>query len=179
MSTIYVRKATKEDLPAMMLIINEAKRLLKADGSQQWQNGNPNEQIILNDIEQGYAHLLNVDDKIAGTAALLTDPDPNYETILDGSCKNNSAPYATIHRIAISDQFRGRGLASYFMSNLISLAYHQGFQNIRIDTHEKNVRTQGLIKKFGFAHRGRIFVDPSPDGERKAYELNLGESRAD
>lgn len=175
MSTIYVRKATKKDVHAMMLIINQAKQLLKADGSQQWQNGSPNELKILDDIEQGYAYLLIVDDQIAGTAALLTDPDPHYETIIDGSWKNNDAPYATIHRIAISDQFRGRNLASYFMSNLLSLGYYQGFRNFRIDTHEKNVRTQGLIKKYGFEYRGRIFVDPSPHGERKAYELHLDE----
>lgn len=173
MSTIYVRKATEQDAASIMTIIDHAKQLLKADGSEQWQNGNPNEQTILEDIEKGYGQLLIVDGEIAGTSALLTDPDPNYEVIHDGAWKNDLDPYATIHRLAISDKFRGMRLANYFFSNLHSLAYSQGFRNYRIDTHEKNKRTQGLIANFGYAYRGQIFVDPSPEGERKAYELHL------
>lgn len=173
MSTIYVRKAAKKDLNNMMSIIDQAKQLLKNDGSQQWQSGQPNEQTILKDIDQGYSYLLIVGNQIAGTSALLTDPDPNYQIILDGSWKNDQDPYATIHRIAVADKFRGKNLASYFFSNLLSLAYHQGFHNFRIDTHERNLRTQRLIGKFGFEYRGRIFVDSSSDGERYAYELHL------
>lgn len=173
MSTIYIRKAMKDDLRSIMSIINHAKQLLKADGSKQWQNGNPNEQTILDDIEKGYCYLLIVDGQIGGTSALLTEPDPNYEVIFDGSWKNAGTSYATIHRIAISTHFRGMHLANYFLSNLISLAYNKGFRSLRVDTHEKNLRTQGLVQKFGFEYRGRIYVDSSPDGERKAYELQL------
>ena len=36
-----------------------------------------------------------------------------------------------------------------------------------------NLRMQGLIEKIGFKYRGRIFVDSTPHGERKAYELHL------
>jgi N-acetylglutamate synthase-like GNAT family acetyltransferase len=41
MSNIYVRKAQLQDLPAIMKIIDNAKALLKADGSPQWQDGSP------------------------------------------------------------------------------------------------------------------------------------------
>ena len=172
MSTIYVRKATEKDLGSIMVIIDDAKQLLKADGSRQWQNGNPNEKIILDDIRKGCGYLLIVDEQIAGTSALMSVPDPNYEMI-DGSWKNNKAPYATIHRFAVSDKFRGMHLTGYFLSNLLSLAYSQGFRDFRVDTHEMNLRMQGLVQKFGFSYRGKIFVDPFPEGERKAYELHL------
>ena len=172
-STVYVRKATGKDLSAIMPIIDYAKQLLKSDGSQQWQNGNPNEKIILDDIRKGYCYLLIVDGQIAGTSALLTEPDPNYEVIIDGSWENNESIYATFHRIAISDKFRGVHLSSYLFSNLLSLAYNQGLRDFRIDTHEMNLRMQGLIEKIGFKYRGRIFVDSTPHGERKAYELHL------
>lgn len=173
MGTIFVRKATEQDLADVMMIINQAKALLKADGSKQWQNGNPSEETILQDIIKGYGQLLIVDGKIAGTSALLTDPDPNYEIIHDGSWNNDLDPYATIHRLAISDKYRGMRLANYFISSLLTLAYRQGFRNFRIDTHEKNMRTQALVEKFGFEYRGIIYVDPSPEGARKAYELYL------
>lgn len=172
MGTIYVRKATKKDLSSIMAIIDNAKQLLKSDGSKQWQNGNPNEKTILDDISRGYGYLLIVDGQVAGTSALVTAPDPNYE-IIDGSWEDNEAAYATIHRFAVSDKFRGMHLTGYFFSTLLSFAYAQGFRNFRVDTHEMNMRMQGLIKKFGFSYRGKIFVDPSPEGERNAYELRL------
>ncbi len=172
MGTIYVRKATENDLDSIMTIIYNAKQLLKADGSRQWQNGNPDEKTIIDDIRQGYGYLLIVDEQIAGTSALMTVPDPNYEMI-DGSWRNNEATYATIHRFAVSDKFRGMHLTGYFLSNLLSLAYSQGFRDFRVDTHEMNIRMQGLIQKFGFSYRGQIFVEPTPEGERKAYELHL------
>ena len=172
MGAVYVRKATEKDLDSIMVIIDNAKQLLKSDGSRQWQNGNPDEKTILDDIGQGYGYLLIVGGQIAGTSALMTSPDPNYE-IIDGSWEDNEAKYATIHRFAVSDSFRGMHLTGYFLSNLLSLAYGQGFRDFRVDTHEMNIRMQGLIQKFGFSYRGKIFVDPSPEGERKAYELHL------
>lgn len=173
MDTIYIRKATEQDVKAIMTIIHEAKQLLKEDGSQQWQNGSPNEEIIKNDIERGYGYVLLVGNEVAGTAALLTDPDPCYEEIFDGSWENKTSDYATIHRIALAKKYRGIDLASFFLSNLLSLSYSEGFRYFRIDTHERNIRTQGLIQKFGFEYRGQVYVDSSADGARKAYELHL------
>lgn len=172
MGTIYVRKATENDLDSIMSIIDNAKQLLKADGSRQWQNGSPNEKTILDDIGKGYGYLLIADKQIAGTSALMTEPDPNYE-VIEGSWKNNESGYATIHRFAVSDKFRGMHLTGYFLSNLLSMAYSQGFREFRVDTHEMNLRMRGLIEKFGFCYRGRIFVEPAPEGERMAYELHL------
>lgn len=173
MQPIYIRKATKCDLKTIMIIIDEAKQLLKQDGSPQWQNGRPNEALIKHDMTQGYAYVLIVGNEVAGTAALLTDPDPCYKDIFNGSWKNNSDDYATIHRLALAKKYRGQHLAHFFLSNLISVSYSHGFRAVRIDTHQQNVRTQRLIKNFGFKYRGQIFVDPSADGERDAYELQL------
>lgn len=76
MSNIYVRKAQLQDLPAIMKIIDNAKALLKADGSLQWQDGSPNETTFINDINHGNCWVLKVDNQIAGTATLLTTRMP-------------------------------------------------------------------------------------------------------
>lgn len=39
MTTSYLRRATKADLPAILTIINEAKAYLKEQGINQWQAG--------------------------------------------------------------------------------------------------------------------------------------------
>lgn len=81
----YIRQATSADLPAMMAIIEQGKHALAADQIPQWQDGYPLAADIQADIDARIAWVLIVDDQIAGTAALLTTPDPNYAIIYDGS----------------------------------------------------------------------------------------------
>lgn len=172
MSAIYIKKAVREDLDCIMEIIDQAKKLLKEDGSTQWQDGNPSRETINGDIGKGYCYLLMVGNEVAGTATLMTEEDPNYSS-LEGQWVNDTDSYASIHRIAISQQFRNLHLSKYFFSNLISESYSLGIKNIRIDTHEMNIRMQKLINDFGFSYKGIVYVSPSPAGKRNAYELNL------
>ncbi|WP_283679210.1 GNAT family N-acetyltransferase [Lentilactobacillus sp. Marseille-Q4993] len=174
MPTIYVRKATPNDIPAIMSIINQAKALLKADGSPQWQDGHPNLEMITEDIEAERNWLLIVDGKVAGTAVLLTTPDPNYRVIKNGSWANDDEKYAAIHRIAVSADYRGHHLAKFFISNLLTVANGMNIHNIRIDTHKLNIRMQNLVTTCGFNQQGIIYVDDKNDPERLAYELNFG-----
>lgn len=177
MSAIYIKKAEKQHLPQMMEIIEDAKTLLKKDGSSQWQDGYPDQTALQMDIDKGDCYLLMVDDEIAGTATLVAGEDPNYAVIYEGEWQEASLPYAAIHRIAISGKFRGLQLGKLFFSNLISLAYAKGIEHIRIDTHEINQRMQKLVLSFGFTYRGIIYVSAGIEGKRKAYELNLTDKK--
>lgn len=172
MSTIYIRKAVARDIDDIMVVINEAKAMMKAEGSPQWQAGDPNEEIILSDMEKEYAYVLIVDGEIAGTACLMMEDDPSY-AVIDGAWENDMDPYATIHRIAISNKYRGQHLTDYFLSNLITVAYAKGFKNMRIDTYKLNERMQHISLKHGFEYRGMVKVNDPIDPNRLAYELNL------
>lgn len=172
MALIYMRKAAASDIDAMMEIIDEAKALLKADGSTQWQDGHPDKDMLMNDIEHGFARVLIVDGEVAGTATLMTSADPNYAKI-EGAWQDTTDTYATIHRIAISSKYRGMKLSKFFFSNLISDTYAQGIYHMRIDTHKLNLRMQHIAKEFGFEYTGIIYVPDAIDGKRLAYELNM------
>ncbi|WEV40160.1 GNAT family N-acetyltransferase [Lactobacillus sp. ESL0684] len=169
---VYIRKAVKEDLPAIIKIIDNAKQLLKEDGSPQWQDGRPNQAMFEQDIALKRAYVLVVKQKIAGVAVLQTTPDSSYAKIT-GKWHNNQSPYATIHRIAIDSEFRGQHLGQTFISNLLSCAIALGFSNFRIDTHALNKRMQALIESMGYQYCGIVQVDQTEDGARYAYELNL------
>lgn len=172
MSLIYLRHAIQKDLPSIMVIIHEAQALLKSDGSPQWQDGYPTEEIFQADIRKNECFALIVGDQVAGIATLAHDPQMNYQNISDGHWNVTDQPYATIHRIALDVNFRGMHLGSYFMSNLISIGVEQGMQNFRIDTHAMNKRMQGLIKSSGFHYCG--IIDKGDEvQERLGYELNL------
>lgn len=172
MSLIYIRKAAKNDLDQIMPIIDEAKKFLKEDGNPQWQSGYPNVDAISTDIEQDAAWVLIVDQKVAGYTAVTSGPDPNYHQI-DGRWNNDLDPYVAIHRVAISNEYRGMHLASYLLSSLISLHYAEDVRNYRVDTFRRNEIVQHLVKDAGFIERGTIKNDDPIDPYRVAYELNL------
>lgn len=172
MSLIYLRHATQRDLSSIMEIIHEAQALLKNDGSPQWQNGYSTKEVFQTDIQRNECLVLMVNDQVAGVATLAHDPQTNYQNLSDGHWNVTDQPYATIHRLALSSEFRGMHLSNYLMSNLISIGIEQGMQNFRIDTHAMNERMQSLIKSAGFQYCG-IINQGDKVQERLGYELNL------
>lgn len=169
----YVQLVTQDDLSMIMNIIGDAKKMLKDAGSSQWQGNYPSQKDILNDINNHYGYVFIENHEVAGYAAVIVGAEPTYQRI-DGQWANNQAPYATIHRICLSAQHRGHGLASSFMSNLISLQLANHIHNFRIDTTRMNMPMQKVILNCGFTQRGIIqVVDDVKNPERLAYELNL------
>jgi RimJ/RimL family protein N-acetyltransferase len=176
MTTSYLRKATKADLPAILAIIDDAKAYLKEQGINQWQSGYPTNQDIEKDIDQNISYVLMVDGKIASTAALWPDNDVNYNEMIEGSWRGNpDDTYMSIHRIAMSSHFRGQRLSEKMMSGLFTLSSQLGYDEVRIDTHPKNLGMQKVITNNGFEYRGVIdFVDENEvDTTRFAYQLYL------
>ena len=167
-----VRKAESRDLEDIVAIIKDAKALLKAQNSSQWQEGYPDEATILSDIKEHAGFILKTDGQIAAYAA-ITGQDPNY-AVIDGAWANVADPYAAIHRIAIGSAFRGQHLAGQFLNQLIALGLSRGIKNFRVDTGKANAAMQHLALSHGFQLRGIIKVtSDSVDPSRLAYELNL------
>lgn len=170
MSLIYIRQAAKNDLEQIMPIIDEAKKFLKEEGKPQWQSDYPNVETITADIEKGVAWVLIVDQKIAGYTAITDGPDPNYKKI-DGKWNNDLDPYVPIHRVAISDEYRGMHLASYLMSSLISMHYAEGVGNYRVDTFRTNDVVQHIVEDAGFVKRDNIKNTDPIDPYRVTFEF--------
>ncbi|AVK63561.1 GNAT family N-acetyltransferase [Lactobacillus sp. CBA3606] len=169
----YVRAATIADLPAMLAIIEQARTVLANDQIPQWQDGYPVAADIQADITAKRAWLLVVDGQIAGTAALLTTPDPNYRDMQAGQWLAATTPYTSIHRIAIAGAYHGQHLADFYFSNLITLSHQLGFRQLRVDTHALNQRMQHVILKAGFTYQGVVVMDGDVTDQRNAYQLNL------
>lgn len=174
MAEIYLRRAQLQDLPAIMKIIDDAKELLKKNGSPQWQNGYPNQETLTQDIAMQTNWVLINDNKVATTATLQLTPEPTYRNITQGQWQQPDEPYATIHRVAISSNYRGQGLSKLLFSNLLTVGQMQGIKNFRVDTHRSNKAMQHIAENFNFKKRGIIKVNDQNDPERLAYELNLG-----
>ncbi|MGV3201844.1 GNAT family N-acetyltransferase [Limosilactobacillus reuteri] len=174
MAEIYLRRAQLQDLTAIMKIIDDAKELLKKNGSPQWQNGYPDQETFTQDIVMQTNWILINDNKVVTTATLQLTPEPTYRNITQGQWQQPDEPYATIHRVAISSNYRGQGLSKLLFSNLLTVGQMQGIKNFRVDTHRSNKAMQHIAENFNFKKRGIIKVNDQNDPERLAYELNLG-----
>lgn len=174
MAEIYLRRAQLQDLTAIMKIIDDAKELLKKNGSPQWQNGYPDQETFTQDIMMQTNWILINDNKVVATATLQLTPEPTYRNITQGQWQQPDEPYATIHRVAISSNYRGQGLSKLLFSNLLTVGQMQGIKNFRVDTHRSNKAMQHIAENFNFKKRGIIKVNDQNDPERLAYELNLG-----
>ncbi|MHC5267846.1 GNAT family N-acetyltransferase [Enterococcus sp. LJL98] len=164
------RRATINDLPQIMKIMEEATAYLKLQGSPQWQDGNgPTREKINRDIEEQNSYVLVRSDQIVvGTIALIPGIDPVYTAIKEGSWQGEG-PYLSLHRVAINRQFSGQGLGLKLLEQAIQQAEREGISDFRIDTHVLNLPMQKAIRQAGFDYRGVVHF-PIIHGERLAYQ---------
>ncbi len=165
------RLAEPADMDQLLAITAEASAYLRAQGVDQWQDGFPNADTFRRDMAEGGCWLFTHDGEPAGVVSLYLTPDPDYAAI-DGAWLTDGAPYATIHRTAVKDAYRGRGLAMEMMQLCEDLALGRGFGSVRIDTHEDNKAMQGLLRKRGYTLCGTVYLHHGPERslKRLAYE---------
>ncbi|MBP0982011.1 MAG: GNAT family N-acetyltransferase, partial [Oscillospiraceae bacterium] len=101
--------AKTEHLDKIWEITLEAKAQLKRMGLDQWQKGYPEKENWLGDIKAQTAYLAVENGKIVGAFMLLTKNEPSYD-IINGKWLSD-APYASLHRVCVSDSAKGRGVA--------------------------------------------------------------------
>ena len=154
-----LRKSVNEDINNIMQIIDEAKEALKEQGIDQWQNGYPNADVIRNDI-------LN-NNEIVATSAVSFDGEKTYDKIYDGSWITNDE-FAVIHRIAISNKYKGTGIASEIIKMIEAICLDKDVHSIKVDTHEFNIPMQKLLKKNDFKDCGVIYLEDK--SKRVAFE---------
>jgi GNAT superfamily N-acetyltransferase len=175
--TMQIRPTTRNDLDAVMSIIEEARRTIAALGINQWQNGSPNRAMIEEDIALGQSRAVTLDGEIVGTFALIFDGEPTYRVIEQGSWSlpdrsdTGEWSYLAIHRVAVSVASRGTGVSTAIIRHAEDTARSLGRTSLRIDTHEGNVVMRRMLEKHGFTHRGTIHLENGDP--RVAYEKLL------
>ena len=164
---MIIRKSLKEDVKDIMKIINKAKEFLKENGVDQWQDGYPNNETIESDILNNDSYVVLKDNNIVATLAISFDGEKTYDVIYDGKWISNGK-YAVIHRIAIDNEYRGTGVSSYILQKVYEICLDNNIHSIKIDTHEKNIPMQKLLKKNDFKYCGVIYLEDN--SKRIAFE---------
>ena len=182
---MYIRKAQTTDCPALMEIFQKARQIMRASGNlNQWNDSYPSEDVILDDINNGYCVLLcdgsetDGTETVIATMSFIPGPDPTYAYIEKGpwdslqSPTNGSwiddRPYYVIHRIAVGEP--GHNAARTLLDWGFSYLKQKDEEySIRIDTHRDNVIMHHILKKYGFTLCGVIYL--ASGSPRDAYQM--------
>ena len=174
-----IRLAKISDIEAINAIYASARKFMVQNGNpNQWKNGYPTENAILGDIMEKKLYLCEENGMPLAVFYYSEGPDPTYAVIEDGAWLN-TRPYGVIHRIAVSDLARGRGISRICFDFAL-----QRCGNLKIDTHRDNLPMQAALEKYGFLRCGtihllngeeRIAFQISADG----YSLPINVSPAD
>ncbi|HTD97864.1 MAG TPA: GNAT family N-acetyltransferase [Mucilaginibacter sp.] len=166
---MIIRLATLNDIPQIMLLIAEIVPDMRAQGNFQWDSTYPNAQVFENDIALGQLWVADADGAIAGITAITTDQYPEYADV--GMDLNETA--IVTHRLAVSNNYRGQGIAAKLLQQAEQVAIDRGIKTLRIDTNSNNKATRQLFPKMGYEFAGEIGLDFRPNLRFYCYEKRL------
>lgn len=160
-------QANISDLDQIVEIIELSKKYLKETKVDQWQDGYPAKEDLRRDIESGNSYVLTNKDEIVATTVISLDGESTYNSIFNGEWIINEE-YIVMHRVAVHDKYKGKGIFKELIKEAESLALNKGISSIKIDTHRDNISMQRALVKNNFKRCGIIYLE---DGsERIAFE---------
>ncbi|HWK57326.1 MAG TPA: GNAT family N-acetyltransferase [Parapedobacter sp.] len=164
------RKAQPHELPQIWEIIQHAIARRKEAGSEQWQDGYPNPEVLRHDIDKGAGCVLADGETIAGYCALMINDEPAYAAI-EGEWLTNG-DFVVFHRVAISKAHLGQGLARKMIEHIEAFAASNNIQSIKADTNYDNPAMLRIFESMGYTYCGEVYFRGS---RRRAYEKVLPE----
>jgi ribosomal protein S18 acetylase RimI-like enzyme len=172
--TYDCRRASPEDVDTLLSITAQASAFLAQQGVSQWQDGFPNRDVFLQDIQAGNCWLFTHDGQPAGCVSLYMGPEPDYDAIQGQWLTQGD--YGTVHRLAVAEGYRGRGLATEMLTFMEDLLQGLGYPSVRVDTHRDNQPMRKLLKKQGYTRCGVVYLTDTveEDNRRVAYEKVFG-----
>jgi len=170
----WIHRIEKDDMQRIMKITNDAKYLLKQNGSLQWQQGYPNEDTFINDINNKSLYGIYENNNLMAYGAYILGKDINYVEI-DGKwdIPANEKDLA-IHRVAVDCNCHGKKYGIKILKYGIIYAKKLGCLTVKVDTHKNNIPMQKCINHSGFVYKGIVkIIRDKLDNLRNAYEIVL------
>lgn len=159
------RLATLEDLPQIMPIMEAAVARMLREGKRQWDETYPALPHIMDDVIARRGYLLEECGRVMAYGAVVYTGEPAYDD-LDGEWLSDEA-YVVVHRLAVSQDCQGSGMATQFLNMVENMAAEKGIGSFRIDTNYDNFAMLHLMEKCGFEYCGDVMYER---GSRRAFE---------
>lgn len=171
MINYHFRKAQLSETTSIWEILRQAIIRRKEDGSNQWQDGYPNPEVVQKDIEKGQGFVLVKGETIIGYSAVILNDEPAYAAIQGKWLTNED--FVVIHRVALSEKYLGKGLAKKIIGYVEDFALQNSIYSVKADTNFDNIAMMKVFENLGYTLCGEVYFRGSP---RKAYEKVLVKS---
>lgn len=175
-----IRKSKLSDIEQIMNLFDMARKTMATLGIDQWQDGYPYKENIMEDIRNDESYVVTGQNgEILATFMLMKRNESTYDRIYDGAwLTEKEVQYATIHRITVLPESRASAVSGKEEKPIsrIIIEYAKDFVKehnlsggIKIDTHEGNIAMRKMLEKNGFVYCGVILL---ADGQKRvAYQL--------
>jgi RimJ/RimL family protein N-acetyltransferase len=162
------RQANYSEASQIWQILKDAIKRRKEDGSNQWQDGYPNMEVVKSDIEKKIGFVFTQNDTIIGYSAVIINDEPDYVNI-EGKWLSDQ-DFIVYHRVAISEEFLAKGMAKKMMKLIEQYALSKNIYSLKADTNHDNIPMMKIFEKLGYSFCGIVYIRQSP---RRAYEKVL------
>ena len=170
MSKHNLHLANTLDLDWICEQINACRLILATHQSDQWQGREPSFETLQADVNFQQYYLYAVDQLRVGGAAILP-LEPAYDHLTSGKWLNDD-PYWVIHRLFIRPDLHAKGHGLELLNAIEALAFTRGINNLRIDTHQRNMPMRKLLIKAGYHCIGEVNLPHA--GARLVYHKVIG-----
>lgn len=163
-----IQKTKYDNIESVMEVIEQAKQYFIEAKIFQWCKEYPSKEHIKNDIDKDESYIILDNDKIVATFVLSIGEDENYKKIYDGKWLTHNNIYGTIHRVAIHNDYKRKGIGNLIIKYSEDYCKNNYIDSIRIDTHKLNLPMTNLIEKNNFTYCG--IIKTKSNDNRIAYE---------
>jgi GNAT superfamily N-acetyltransferase len=150
-----ISKATIQDVPDLLTLVNDCVAAMRAAGIEQWDEIYPNANNLTADIAASTLDVLRVGGVIVACITVDQNDDPMWH---DLNWSADSEPAAAVHRLMVHPSQQRRGLAKQLMLHAEVVARAKGYRSIRLDTFLQNPAAMALYPRLGYRPTGTAMM---------------------
>jgi ribosomal protein S18 acetylase RimI-like enzyme len=150
--TFLLRRATEEDVPAMVGLRREAEDWLAARGIEQWTQKwtSVGDEKLARAARQRRAWVVDNNDAVAATVT-LGGPDEDLWQIEDG-------PALYLYKLMVARAHAGTGIGAAILDWACDRAARHGYPVLRLDIWPNNHGLAAYYQRHGFQHVRTVTV---------------------
>jgi ribosomal protein S18 acetylase RimI-like enzyme len=165
-----IRLATLQDIEPITQLVARVVPIMQATGNLQWDDNYPNAEIFTADVHNSQLWVADIEGTIAGVIAIVNAQEAEYAQVPGWDINE---PAIVAHRLAVSPDFQGKGIAAALLRQCEEVARQQNVPLIRLDTNTVNRPMQNLFLKLGYNLGGEITLHKKPGLKFMAFEMRL------
>ena len=157
-----LRRAVIQDLRRVMYIVEDIKKEMKEQGSDQFSDEYPNVSHFAEDIDSGHLYIRGIGTEIAGIICIDNQEIGKPE---DGIKWSRVTPCTSFCRLFVNKIYRRKGVAEDLISLAEDISKRQRLNYLKAAAYGLNTPIISLLEKLAFKRVGKINL------ESKKYPL--------